>query len=69
MQLLKPEVLADFIEAFNEAKTPSERYAYAAAAREEVARYVETLDGTILPLYQSACAREVREARDKKTKK
>lgn len=72
MQITKPTVLETLIEGFNNADNPTDRFAYAAAVRAEVQKYADTLDKTILPLFQDAIVRDLEQknsyqaARDKK---
>ena len=66
MQITNPDTLIKFIEGFNAAETATERFAYAAGVREELVKYLDTVDNSILPLFQKALVHEMREKLPKK---
>ena len=60
MQIQEPETLTNLIKAFNDSDNPKDRFAFAAALRVELGHYVDTLDDSILPMFQKAIADEAR---------
>lgn len=54
MKLDAPTQVVRLIDHFNKADNPLIQYALAAALREELATYMETLDVCVLPMCQTA---------------
>lgn len=63
MQIPKTTEMNVLIDAFNDSDNPTDRFAYAAAIRDEMNQYAKTLDETILPMYQKAIVRELYQKR------